>query len=147
MSRGIRQASTDDEILRCYPVMRELRPQVAASEFLERIRRQMSQGYRLVYLARGGETRAVAGYRLLENLAWGRFLYVDDLVTRECDRSRGFGQILMKWLAGEAVERGCTELHLDSGVQRFGAHRFYLVQGMDITCHHFAKKLGGSEKE
>lgn len=29
------------------------------------------------------------------------------------------------------------ELHLDSGVQRYGAHRFYLRHGMDITSHHF----------
>jgi hypothetical protein len=32
-------------------------------------------------------------------------------------------------------------LHLDSGVQRFAAHRFYLARRMDITCHHFALKL------
>ena len=29
-------------------------------------------------------------------------------------------------------------LDLDSGVQRFPAHRFYLGQGMAITAHHFA---------
>ena len=46
-------------------------------------------------------------------------------------------QRLMDWLVGRAREQGCDELHLDSGVQRYGAHRFYLRYGMDITSHHF----------
>jgi hypothetical protein len=34
---------------------------------------------------------------------------------------------------------------LDSGVQRFGAHRFYLRRRMDITSHHFALDLRQSK--
>ncbi|MBI3921087.1 MAG: GNAT family N-acetyltransferase, partial [Armatimonadetes bacterium] len=84
---------------------------------------------------------AVAGFRLSENLAWGRFLYVDDLVTDEAERSRGHGQELLEWLLEYAHQQDCDQFHLDSGVQRFGAHRFYLRHGMDITSHHFALKL------
>jgi hypothetical protein len=46
-----------------------------------------------------------------------------------------------KFLVEAARENGCAELHLESGVQRFGAHRFYLANRMDITCHHFGMKL------
>ena len=84
---------------------------------------------------------AVAGYRISECLSWGKFLYVDDLVTRETDRSKGYGATLFDWLIGQAVKEGCVQFHLDSGVQRFGAHRFYLAKRLDITCHHFALKL------
>lgn len=38
------------------------------------------------------------------------------------------------------VQRGHT-LELDSGVQRFDAHRFYLVQRMLNTAHHFRLTL------
>jgi hypothetical protein len=31
----------------------------------------------------------------------------------------------------------CQQLTLDSSVQRFAAHRFYLRQRMEITSHHF----------
>jgi hypothetical protein len=41
-------------------------------------------------------------------------------------------------LLAHGGEPGCGELHLDSGVQRFGAHRVYLKNGFDITSHHFA---------
>jgi GNAT superfamily N-acetyltransferase len=84
---------------------------------------------------------AVAGFRLLENLAWSRFLYVDDLVTLASHRSRGHGQQVLEWLIAQAREQRCDELHLDSGVQRFGAHRFYLANRLNITSHHFALRL------
>jgi hypothetical protein len=32
-------------------------------------------------------------------------------------------------------------LHLDSGVRRFDAHRFYLNKRMNISSHHFSMVL------
>lgn len=40
-----------------------------------------------------------------------------------------------------AREKDYDQFHLDSGVQRFGAHRFYLTKRMDISSHHFALRL------
>ena len=82
--------------------------------------------------------RAVAGYRILELLFSGRTLYVDDLVTRSADRSAGFGGRLFDWLVAEARRKKCRAFTLDSGVQRFDAHRFYLMKRMKIASHHFA---------
>jgi len=135
-------ADTDADILRCFDVMHELRPALKREEFIERVRRQERQaGYRIAYVEHEGEIRAVAGFRLGEYLAWGMSMYVDDLVTRPTERSRGYGGRLMDWLRSRAVAANCEELHLDSGVQRFAAHRFYLLNRMDITSHHFRMKL------
>jgi hypothetical protein len=144
MRHKIAIARTDSEIERCSAVMRELRPHIPAADFLKRVKRQAKQGYHLAFLEVRGKVRAVAGYRFCDSLAWGRFLYVDDLVSGSSDRSRGYGGALLNWLVEEAVKAGCQELHLDSGVQRFGAHRFYLAKRMDITCHHFALSLTSS---
>ncbi len=141
MGQCIAIACTDPELRRCYPIIRQLRPHLSALEFLGQVKRQRAHGYQVVFLEAGQKVRAVAGYRVTECLAWGKFLYVDDLVTREEDRSRGYGQVLFDWLVAEAARLDCSELHLDSGVHRFGAHRFYLARRMDITCHHFARKL------
>lgn len=84
---------------------------------------------------------ALAGYRFSQSLSWGKFLYVDDLVTTAKFQSKGYGQRLFRWLLKQAKSRDCDQLHLDSGVQRFGAHRFYLASRMDIIAHHFALKL------
>lgn len=135
------RAETKKEILRCYAAIRQLRPHLDEAGFLARVERQRQQGFQLAFVEDAGEVKSVAGFRFLEMLAWGKLLYVDDLVTAESDRSKGFGQELFAWLLQEAKANDCDELHLDSGVQRFGAHRFYLGQRMDIIAHHFAVKL------
>lgn len=138
----IREARSAAIIARCHPVIRELRPHLEVASFVSQVQRQSREhGYRLVLLAQEDEVRAVAGYRILECLAWGRFLYVDDLVTQSDAHGKGFGSALFDWLVAKARRQGCAQFHLDSGVQRFGAHRFYLHKGMDITTHHFAMVL------
>jgi len=123
--------------------MRELRTHIHNAErFVERVQRQQKGGYLLAFLESEGEIRAVAGYRFLEKLLSGRYLYVDDLVTRESDRSQGYGGELFDWLIEQAREQGCENLELDSGVQRFDAHRFYVIKGMQISAHHFKIEIG-----
>lgn len=134
-------AESDEQIAACFPVLVQLRPHLDVESFLPRIRRQQQQGFRLACLEDAGQVVAVAGFRVMENLAWGRFLYVDDLVTDAAQRSRGHGARLLEWLLDLARNEGCQELHLDSGVQRFDAHRFYLLKRMRITAHHFALEL------
>ena len=141
MEETIRLAEDAAAIARCHAVMRDLRPHLSAEQFAAQVARQRADGYRLAFLESAGAVRACAGFRVLENLVWGRFLYVDDLVTAPDARSLGYGGRLFEWLVGQARAEGCTQLHLDSGVQRFAAHRFYLGKRMAITAHHFELKL------
>jgi GNAT superfamily N-acetyltransferase len=121
--------------------MRELRPHIKAIDFTARVLKQQREGYQLALLEQDGGVRSVAGFRIFDLLFSGRTLYIDDLVTHDSDRSRGFGAALFDWLVEHAKENGCGYLTLDSGVQRFAAHRFYLNRGMEISSHHFQLKL------
>ncbi|HEX3693866.1 MAG TPA: GNAT family N-acetyltransferase [Polyangia bacterium] len=125
------------EIDATFAVMRQLRPALQPQTYRDTIERMMAAGFRLAAVLSGADVQAVAGYRVAESLAWGRHLYVDDLVTADGARSAGFGKQLLDWLKDEARAHGCGELHLDSGVQRHGAHRFYLRERMDIGAYHF----------
>lgn len=124
--------------------MRELRPQhVDVETFVTQVERMRTGGYQMAYLETDDIVRAVAGFRVSEKLSAGKFLYVDDLVTRATDRSLGYGGLLFDWLVEYAAAHDCAQFQLDSGVQRFAAHRFYLQKGMDITCHHFGMAIDG----
>lgn len=134
-------AQTPQQIAACYAVMKELRTDLLESQFVHAVQTQMMDGYRLAYLAQEGIVVAVAGFRILSNLAWGHHMYIEDLVTMGQRRSRGCGRALFHWLRQYAQSQGCGQIHLDSGVQRFEAHRFYLREGMCIASHHFAMVL------
>jgi GNAT superfamily N-acetyltransferase len=135
-------AETDADIARCFPVLFQLRPHLLEECFLERVRGQQTKfGYNLAFLHDQGIVRAVAGFRITECLAWGKFLYVDDLVSAAEARFQGHGQRLIEWLLARAREEGCEEFHLDSGVHRFEAHGFYLKNRLHIKAHHFSRNL------
>ena len=141
---NIELAESDEEINNCFAVMVQLRPHLTAEDFLRRVKLQQEEGFRLAFIAVDGEVKSVAGYRLQNMLAHGKFLYVDDLVTDENARSKGYGDALFDWLVQQAKVENCESLQLDSGVQRFGAHRFYLRKRMEIRSHHFSLKIGYS---
>ena len=84
------------------------------------------------------------GGRRLMHVLWSRkMMYVDDLVTDEAVRSRGFGEALVKWLMERARRDGCETFSLDSGTHRHAAHAFYFRQGLRITDFHFQRSLIG----
>jgi GNAT superfamily N-acetyltransferase len=137
----IQFAEADAQIMACFAVLVQLRPHLKQSNFLAQIRRQKQDGFQLAFVEQDTQVVAVAGFHISECLAWGQFLYVYDLVVDEAERSKGYGQKLLAWLIELAQHHNCQQLHLDSGVQRFDAHRFYLQQRMNITSHHFSTNL------
>ena len=82
-----------------------------------------------------------AGYRIANNLFLGKHLYIDDLVTSQKVRSRGYGETLYQWLRNEARSAACEHIHLDSEVHRGETHRFYFRQGLAISSFHFRASL------
>lgn len=134
----VKLLSSEAELECIAPVMRELRPQYDHEQLCAQIRKQQALGYQLAYVEENDKVLCVAGFVIGEKLAWQKHLYVDDLVSSEQQRSRGAGKLLMDWLKQYAREQGCQQLHLDSGVTRFAAHRFYLREGFAINSHHFA---------
>ncbi len=128
-----------------FRAMQSLRTDLADEEsFASRVNEvQRQEGYRLIGTFEEGEPDAVAvaGFRTGHSLAWGHYLYVDDLSTLPQAKRRGYGRALLDWLVEEGKRLGCEQLHLDSGVglDRADAHRLYLNGGLVIASHHFAR--------
>lgn len=134
-------AKTDAEIQKCFDVMTELRTHLKRDDFLETVRHMESEGFRLAYLEDDGAVVTVAGYRICTNLFLGKNLYVDDLVTSASARSKGYGKQMLDWLRDKAGDAGCRSYHLDSGVARGQAHKFYFTQGLTISSYHFSEQF------
>jgi GNAT superfamily N-acetyltransferase len=137
----------EGETERAALAMLELRPRwgtaAAVVAFIDSSLRPA--GYRLVGAFDGERSNAVgaAGFRELRSLAWGHYLYVDDVSTLPPARGQGCGEQLMGWLDKEAARLGCEGLHLDSGVaaDRAPAHRLYMRHKLRISAHHFEREI------
>ncbi len=139
----VKLAESDADVERIAGVMLELRTAFDRADLVAQMRGQRAEGYQLAWVEADGEVLCVAGFVVGRKLAWGKHIYVDDLVTAARHRSTGAGRTMVEWLRSHAKALGCRELHLDSGVQRFDAHRFYLRERFNIDSHHFStRELG-----
>ncbi|MDE2006663.1 MAG: GNAT family N-acetyltransferase [Rhodospirillales bacterium] len=136
---ALRHADDAAALRACYPLMRELRPHLASeAAFLAQVARQALAGYRILALWDGAAPTALAGYRTVEMLVRGRFLYVDDLVTTLARRGEGLGARLLDALRDEARAAGLATLVLDTAADNLAAHRFYEREGMTMTARRYA---------
>lgn len=138
----LRHLETPQELRACLPLMRELRPHLDESDdFIERVARMRGQGYRLLAAMDAGQAVALAGYRLQENLVYGRFLYVDDLVVANGRRGERWGASLLQALDATARDSGCARLVLDTGLANALAQRFYFRAGLLTSAIRFSKSV------
>lgn len=148
MIRVIKELSFDDDnkVLECYSVFAHLRPKLDEAEFIKRLHIQKNEGYKIAFLSDDGKIVAASGYRIAHFLAWGKVLYIDDLITHPDFKRQGCGGALLNWLLERAKEHRCDEVHLDTGHQRHDAHRLYLNKGFELSSHHMSITLENSDR-
>ena len=138
----LRHVETTQDFHAAFAVMRELRPHlVDVDAFTAQVERQAHQGYRLLAAWQGTALVGLAGYRLQENLIYGRFLYIDDLVTTARLRSSGVGAALIDGVREVAYRHDCKQLILDTALANALAQRFYFKQGLLSRALHFGQAL------
>lgn len=139
---AIRTLDSDAGLRAVWPLVSQLRPEFDEDRFVAQMLRQIGDGCRAsVLYDEAGVPRAFACWRVMEMLAVGRHVYVDDLVTDAASRSRGHGKSMLDWLKAEATRLGCARLQLDSGTHRRDAHAFYLREGLRIEGFHLGIAL------
>ena len=142
MSAVIAFATSAEDIRSCFAVMKELRPHLVEGEFLKLVRHlSETTRFQLAFVAVEGQIKAVAGFRISEWLAAGRYLEIEDLVAKEGERSHGYGGALFDWLVAYARERDCDQVRLVSRMDRDDAHRFYERKGMTRFAYYFSMNL------
>ncbi|KAF1033504.1 MAG: hypothetical protein GAK37_00104 [Pseudomonas sp.] len=134
---------SDEDCLACFAVMQQLRPKLHEPDaFVRQVQRQRQNGYRLLAVRENGEVLGLAGYRLTENLLYGRFIYVDDLVVDARLQRRKLGEQLLEHVRQITRQLGYRFLILDTGMHMPLAQRFYFRQGLLPLGMHFSQDLG-----
>ena len=130
-----------------YKAVLELRPNVGPelvfTDHIDKVLRP--EGYRLVgfFVKEDTYAVAVAGFRVINYLAWGHSMYCDDLSTRFEHRKQGYAGRLIDWMIDEAKRLLLAEFHLDSGLgeDRADAHRLYFNKKLRIADFHFSRPI------
>ncbi len=130
------------DLLGAFELMRLLRPLlVDACAFAKQVQRQSQQHYRLLGAWLDTELVGLVGFRMLENLLHGRFVYVDDLVVAQSQRHAGIGAQLLDQVRREAIRSAAQHLVLDTGLHMPLAQRFYFREGLLAKGMHFVQPL------
>lgn len=137
----LKNLQSAEDIRSSFRVFTILRPHLDEETFVSQALRQMEKGYIITAVIEGGLVASAAGYRYSEALAWGKYIYIDDLVTHPDARGKGYGGQLLEHVKSLAIKSNLDAVHLDSGHTRFDAHRVYLNHGYKITSHHFVLNL------
>lgn len=133
---------TESDIAEAFETFLELRPFLSDRlSFINQIVEQQKQGYKIIGAVEDETILACIGFRMTTMLAWGKILYIDDLITKEIYRNRGYGKILLQHAIKVANDEGCNQVHLDTGYHRHSAHKTYLNMGFKFTSHHLSLVL------
>lgn len=139
----IQPIHSPQEIAQCFEAFLELRPHLKdQNAFVDQVITQQQEGYTIAAIYENDAVVACIGYRQMTTLAWGKFIYIDDLITRAATRGKGYGGKLLRHVIDHAKELGCDQVHLDTGYGRHAAHRVYLDHGFTLNSHHLALDLG-----
>jgi GNAT superfamily N-acetyltransferase len=133
----IKRATTDDDFLKCWDVVHELRPNLTRQQYEDWLPQMEQQGYRMIYIEEDGRASSFCGYRYQLMLHRGPSFYVDDLCTLPSARGKGQAGKLLDYVIEQARKEKLQSIHLDSGHGRYDAHRLYLNKKFRITSHHF----------
>ncbi|WP_409299848.1 GNAT family N-acetyltransferase [Pseudomonas sp. KCJK8993] len=146
MSYTLQHLDSEAALAASFDLMRVLRPQLSSpAAYVAQVARQTEQGYRLLAAWEAEHIVGLAGYRTLENLLYGHFIYVDDLVVCPQLQRSGVGARLLSAVRDEAVQRQCEHVVLDTGLHMPLAQRFYFRQGLLARGMHFTQRLRGEE--
>jgi GNAT superfamily N-acetyltransferase len=133
----IQYTTTATDFIKCFEVMKELRPHHNPESFITAMEAMQKEGYHLLYLEDEGRIVSGAGFGFTTTLYDGLIIDFDDFVTVADGRSKGYGAKVFDHLVEVAKEKGIKAIHLNSAHHRYDAHRFYLNKKMKIIAHHF----------
>ncbi len=131
-----------NDLERCFPVMKELRPHLSFEEYVSIYNEShAADGYEIVAIEANEKILAVMGYRFLSDYVRGKHVYVDDLVSTEKERSQGLGADLLKYAEEVASANGCRSLRLCTGIENERGVKFYDRNGWTKRAFAYTKKL------
>lgn len=107
----------------------------------QRFAEMVTQNYECAAIYDGEKLIGIAGLWFCTRHYSGRSVELDHVFIDDDYRRKGLGKKFMKCIYDYAVQKGCQASELNTYVQNYPSHKFYMNEGFDILGYHFLKKL------
>lgn len=129
----VRELNGFEEIRTIFPLISQLNPDITETEFLERLKVMLCEGYRCigafsapVFNTGAGFMLGCAGFWVGTRLWCGKFIEPDNLVVNRQHRGCGVGDKLMEWIEEEGKTHNCHIVKLEAYAVNTNARAFYV---------------------
>lgn len=107
----------------------------------ERLLEMFDQNYECFGIYKSGKLVGVFGLWFMTRHYAGRSCEVDHIYIEDELQGNGVGRQLFNFIEKYAMSKKCETLELNSYVENFRSHKFYMNLGFVIRGYHFLKKL------
>ena len=131
-----------EDFVQVLPYLKKLYSQPPDDEILQkRLLEMFDQNYECFGIFESGKLIGVFGLWFMTRHYAGRSCEADHIYIEEEFQGKGIGQNLFDFIHEYASSKGCETIELNSYVENFRSHRFYMNRGYVIRGYHFLKKL------
>jgi len=106
-----------------------------------RFKEMLTQNYECFGVFLKDEIIGVFGLWFMTRHYAGKSCEPDHVYINPEYQNRGFGKEIFEFIFSYCKEKGCETSELNSYVQNFRSHKFYMNHGYVIKGYHFLKKL------
>lgn len=111
----VKIVSNKEDMLKCWEVLKELRPHLQAEDFVPSLTEMIKEGYTLAFIEQNRKAVAAIGFRYVQFLGNGKNFYVDDIAILSGYRGKGYSCQLLDFVAGKAKSAGYKVITPDTG--------------------------------
>lgn len=106
-----------------------------------RFQEMFNQAYECYGIYEGEALIGVFGLWFATRHYAGKTCEPDHVYIKPTSRSKGLGKAVFKWIFDYVKTKECETSELNSYVENYPSHKFYMNLGYDIKGYHFLKKL------
>lgn len=140
----IREARSDTDYHRAYPIIRQLMPQLDMQTYARRVFVARATGYRMFIAETGDDLIGLIGMVPTHNIHDGFVMYIEHVVVDRKHRGKGYGRLLIRFAEERALEDGCRLVQLDTD-EGAGVDQLYAKSGYVRTGFYYEKELSDFE--
>lgn len=143
MTITIREARTDDDYYKAYPIVKQLLPDLDMQLYTSRAFVARATGYRMFMAIDGDDVVGVIGIVPNYNLHDGFSMFLEHVIVDEKHRGKGYGQQLIAFAEARARDEGCKIIELDTDYDAEVGMKMYEKMGFVKYGHCHEKRLEG----